>query len=198
MKCGLAQTRRYWEVGLSYLENLKRQKLELKLELAKLRSTQEILSDVISAQGYKSGAIGTYPSRLHYIKKKCDHLVNNFPPNLRDEFVNLRQVGDQYHAISTEIESEEKKMRNASEDAHKKRREIMQDRHKQIMQLLDKMDQTKLAQGTSAVQIEQERTRRADISRQIQSLINDNDAQDRADLDGLLNELRTMATHGLP
>ena len=74
----------------------------------------------------------------------------------------------------------------------------MQDRHKQIMQLLDKMDQTKLAQGASAVQIEQERTRRPEISRQIQSLINQNDAQDQTNLDGLLDELRTMATHGLP
>lgn len=124
--------------------------------------------------------------------------IHGLPQHLRQEITEYDRVRKAIREIDALITAEENKIQKSHSDDHQRRRELMQDRHKQIMQLLDKMDQTKLAQGASAVQIEQERTRRAEISRQIQSLINQNDAQDQANLDGLLDELRTMATHGLP
>lgn len=175
---------------MSYLDELKRRKLQLVQDLNSYPTVYNLI------QSLPNDANGTEVKRKYRRVKQV--LRELMAPDVRNTYDERSKVYQNIRDIEKMIAEEEKKIKASTDDAYKKRREIMQDRHKQLMQLLDRMDQKRIADGASSLQIEQERTRRAQISREIQTLINDNDTQDRADLDGLLNELRTMATQGLP
>ncbi|SMX45603.1 hypothetical protein [Octadecabacter ascidiaceicola] len=185
---------------MSHLDDLKKQKLQVINSLAQHRSYNTVSGEyenvgrVLRKSKYERDSNARYYyfggtaslSELEQIKSR-----------INTELEPIRRLRNQMSVIDGEIEKEERKQKALTDDSHYKRRELMKDRHKQLMQLLDRMDQSRLAQGVSAVQIEQERTRRAEINRQIQSLINENDDQDRAELDGLFDELKSLAIGGL-
>lgn len=142
-------------------------------------------------------------SNVDDLKKYRLELVREFdrlPPdssytgNHQSDYTRLKRA---ISTLDATINNEESKERRRLEDAHKKRKELMRERYNKLNQMLDRLENKRLAGGTKALEIERERSRRAEIDREIQSLINENDAQDRADLDGLLDELRSMATGGL-